>query len=330
MTPLLLAVPLVVLDFDTSPGPLVEGGDTGQWAWGTPTVGPAGGGRTWATVLDGPYLHDTLDWLELPTGSLAGATRPTLELRHWYATAAGDGGLLEIDQGSGWQPFDPYGGYPDPAGFSGASNGWVDTWWDLSGLTPGTRLRLAFRADAAIADDGWFLSRLRVLDGDALPPTLTPVTLPVDTQDLDGPYVVEMDATDDVGVTGVSVWWSADGGAEQEVVATLVTGDRYRAEIPGHPPDTVITWRVEATDGENLATWPSSGTERFRVFLAAPTDLWVELPDRPVVQWLPVSWTAPVSPHAVARFELIQADERATSTSTTEVVVPAESELEGH
>ncbi|MCB9688882.1 MAG: hypothetical protein H6735_27825 [Alphaproteobacteria bacterium] len=329
MSPLLLAVPLVVLDFDSSPGPLVEGGDTGQWAWGTPTVGPVGGGRTWATVLDGPYLHDTLDWLELPTGSLAGATRPTLELRHWYAMDAGDAGLLEVDRGSGWEPFAPYGGYPDPAGFSGASNGWIDSFWDLSGLTAGTRLRLAFRADAAVADDGWYLSRLRVLDGDALAPSIAPATVPTDTQDLDGPYVVALDVTDDVGVTGVSVWWSADGGAEQEAVATLVSGDRYRAEIPGRAPDTVVRWRAEATDGENVAAWPPSGTDDFRVFLAAPTDLAADLPARPVTQWLPLSWTTPVSPHAVARYELVQDGTRTTSTAATAVTVPAEAELDG-
>ncbi|HHO50325.1 MAG TPA: hypothetical protein ENK18_05490, partial [Deltaproteobacteria bacterium] len=129
MAPLLL----LTLDLSLSDGALIEAGQTGQWGWADPAAGPTGLGSCWGTNPDGPYLHDTIDTLEIPLGDLSGVVRPLLTVRHWYEIAGGDLGVLELDDGTGWRVLDPVFGYPDPAGFVGVSLGYVVHAWDLSG-----------------------------------------------------------------------------------------------------------------------------------------------------------------------------------------------------
>ena len=103
------AQPIWVLDLGASDGRLLSGGETGQWAWGQPTVGPVTYGNLWGTNLNGPYLHDTTDWLQVTLPDLSGLSAPTLVLTHWYAVRAGDSALLQLDSGSGFivLDFDP-------------------------------------------------------------------------------------------------------------------------------------------------------------------------------------------------------------------------------
>lgn len=302
MSPLLL----LALDLSVSDGGLIEGGQTGQWGWADPAAGPVGLGSCWGTNPDGRYLHDTIDTLEIPVGDLTGVTRPILTVRHWYEIAAGDLGVLELDDGTGWSVAEPVFGYPDPAGFVGTSAGYVVHAWDLSGqgATPGVRLRL--QSNPSVALDGWYVQEINLWDGDVVPPKLSPLIVPGDTQDLGGPYPVEIEIFDDVGVQGATLSWSTDESGPFEVPMVSVGADTWHAEIPGQAPDTIVRWSVLAGDGSQQARWPAVGEEAFRVFLAAPTELQGPPAAHAVAQRVELSWTPPDSPHTVSGYELTQ------------------------
>ena len=299
-----LVVPLQLWDLDADDGGLVEGGSTGQWAWGTATSGPAddANGRVWGTVLDGVHLNDTTDTLEIPLPSLAGASEPVLVLTHWYEILPGDAAFFEVDDGSGWARVEPVYGYPDDPGFVGDSGGWVQSSVDLAGFGASPRFRLTFEADAAVAADGWYLGDIALYDGDATPPLVAPVDLPTDTQDLDGPYVIRLDIRDDVGVLDADAYVRVDGGIEVVYPLTDEGDGTWSTAIPGQAADSIVTWYAVARDAENETRWPDAGDIGFRVFLAAPTDL--EGPDLRVAQWADLTWQAPDSPHDVEGYRI--------------------------
>jgi hypothetical protein len=299
---LLAAVPVWVVDLGVTDGGFVSGGETGQWGWGVPSTGPTTYGTLWGTNLSGNYLHDTTDWLELALPDLSEVAEPTLVLEHWYAVRQGDSALVELEG----VVVDPAGGYPDALGFVGTSGGMVEHVWALEPGS-GSTLRLLFVADAAQADAGWFLKTVSVWDGDLVVPTIVPVTEPVDTQLLSEPYLVEVDITDDRGLSSVDLWVN-DGGA-LEVLPMSGSGARYSASIPAEPPGTTISWWIEASDGENTALYPAEGTGEFRVYLAAPTGLVADLPEgRPVATSVELDWLPPDTPHPVLGYQVRRED----------------------
>jgi len=319
-----LATTLVSWDLDSSDGGFVASGEAGQWAWGEVTNGPESGytgTAAWATGLTADYLNDTTDYLEIPLPDLSAASRPALSFAHWYEIAAGDVAWVEVDAGNGWVRYAPTYGYPSEGGWTGSSGGWGRVGVDLRGLGPTPRLRLGFLADAAGVGAGWFVDDVSVSDGDVTPPRLDGLTRWVDTQDVDGPYVVQVWVEDDVAVVEVDLRWSVDGGPEVVSRMSLSEGT-WSAEIPGQAPDTVVAYRVSANDGLNEAMEPALGTIDFRVYLPAPTGL--RGPGSRVVgSTVTLEWTAPdaereVQGYRVYRGELVVAD---VETTWAEVAV---------
>ncbi len=103
-----------------------------------------------------------------------------LSFWHWIsaetedATWAWDGGIVEIDSGSGWQQITPIGGYPyliidNPASpfnpgtpcFSGQSD-WSKVEFDLSGYSGTVRFRFRFGSDGYVTYGGWFIDDFEV------------------------------------------------------------------------------------------------------------------------------------------------------------------------
>jgi hypothetical protein len=138
-------------------------------------------------------------------------------------------------------------------------------------------------------------------DGDILAPTVAVASPPADTQDLQGPYPVLADVTDDRAVSAVTLWYAVDGGA---AVALPMTGTPFAAQIPGQPPNSEVRLWVEATDGQNLGRWPEMGESTFRVFLAAPSGLTAVGGGRTVADEVTLMWAPPVSPHPVQRYQV--------------------------
>jgi hypothetical protein len=314
------AVPVASWDFAVDDGGFSASGDTRQWEWGVPAGGPGGTDSLWATNLEGPYLHDAVDYLSGAVPDTTGVVRPVLEIAHWYEITSPDAGRVEFsDSGGPWVTIEPAYGYPDAAGFTGSSAGWSSAYFDLPPSVAG-RVRFVIDADATFANEGWYLGGATLWDGSVVPPRVSLVSAPVDTQLIDGPFVVELEVVDDDALVGVTVTYAADDGPPVPVAAAPVSGDVWRAELPGQPPGTVVTWFAEATDGDHVTRFPeAAGADpSFRVYLAAPTGLVV--PDgRLVGATLPISWIAPVSPEVPLDYSIWQGDALALA-GVTDVV----------
>lgn len=310
-------LPLLVWDLSVSDQGFVSGGDTGQWAWGVAASGPMDPTPVWGTNLAGQYLNDATDTLEIPLPPLGTFTRPVIVLQHWYSLAPGDVAAIQVDDGGGFIDVDPIYGYPAAGGFEGVSGGYVHSSVDLSPFSATPRLQLAIRANTTGADDGWYLAHVALYDGDATPPRITPALAPTDTQDLTGPYPVQLDVVDDVGVASVTLAWSVDGGPEQRAPCVDLGGGLYEGAIDAAAPDSVITWYAEAEDAEWTARTPASGDASFRVYLAAPTELTGPSSSRLVASSALLSWTAPVSPHAVRAYHVVEEGREAEAVEVT-------------
>lgn len=303
MTGLLLGLafaadPVASFDFSVGPQGAVASGDTLQWAWSAaPAAGP--GGASWGTNPDGQYLHDAEDVLAIALPALAPGATPTLILAHGYDIVAGDEAWVEVEDGGLWVPVEPMAGYPTATGFGGDSGGWRVDAFDLSALAAPTAVRFRLSTDTSQAADGWYVASLDLYDTDVVPPSITPLVVPSDTQDLDGPYALQLAVRDTAGVASVTLHWSTSTGDGGAVPMTAATGDVWRGEIPGQAPATEVSWWVEASDGVQTSAWPDEGEASFRVFLAAPTALAVVPPAPRVATSLAITWTAPVSPHRV-------------------------------
>jgi len=150
-----------------------NGGYTGQgqWQWGTPS-GPGphsgySGARCWKTNLTGYYADYQWINLDSPTYDLSSATQPQLSFHHWYwIDAFDDGGNVQIYHNGGWHIVEPVAGYDDDMiavlesgpGFTGASDGWEDEVFDISGYQSATtRVRFRFASGPSGNGPGWLI-----------------------------------------------------------------------------------------------------------------------------------------------------------------------------
>ena len=298
MIPYALVLSIAIWDFAVSDHGLVPGGSPDQWEWGVPAGVPGGSDPVWGTQLDGAYLNEAEDTLQLPMPDLGTAAKPVLVLEHWHEIGKGDAGAVEVDVGGGWVVIEPNFEYPTDVGFAGLSGGWIESSFELSGLGSRPAVRLVFSSDELGSGLGWYVASIGLYDGDVTPPRLQPVKIPVDTQDLVGPYPVRVSVIDDTAVEDVWVYASFGGGIPVRVTADKLGGGVWEAALPGQEPDTWVRWYAVASDGEQLGRWPVSGEEAFRVFLAAPVDL--RGPEGRVVgQEVELDWVEPDSPHPV-------------------------------
>lgn len=301
------AAPILEWALDADDGGFVATGDTGQWHWGEVRNGPGSGfdgPRAWSTGLTANYLNDSVDELEIPLPDLSLAVHPVLRFEAWYQTAAPDGGWIEVDSGGGWELATPIYGYPQSAGYVGSSGGWQEVAVDLAdaGATP--RIRLVFATDVAGVGEGWFIDRVGIYDGDVAAPHITAVTTLADTEDIAGPYVVEAEISDDNAVATAELLWNA-AGVDVVTPMTRGTGDTWRGEIAGQSPNTTVRYAVRADDGENAASFPSLGTQAFRVFLPAPSNL--DGPDgRVVAGQARLTWSPPDTAHSVVGYRVFR------------------------
>jgi hypothetical protein len=297
------AVPIVIVDLDESDGGLTPSAG-GQWEWGVPTSGPGGTDRVWATRLAGNYLNDSDDTLTFDLPDVAGALAPVLVVDAAWDVRVGDFGTVELDNGSGFRRLDPVYGYPAAAGFVGVSDGYQPESFDLSGATASARVRLRFQADSSATAAGWYVRSLAIYDGDATAPRIDALAVPVDTQDVDGPYPIELAVDDDVGVTSVAVMASFGAASAVEFPAVDL-GDRWHVDLPSQPPGTVVRWWAVASDGSNEAVYPATGDLGFRVFLAAPTRL--SGPEgRIVATSVHLAWSPPATPEPVRGYRVVE------------------------
>ncbi len=292
-------------DLERSDGGLLSYGDTAQWAWGVVVSGPGesfDGTACWATRLQGFYLHDTVDYLELPDLPLDGLSRPVLGFRHWFRIEPGDFGSLELERGGAWLQADPIYGYPTGQGFSGVQARWEQAWVDLSVIDIGGGARLVFSADAAAADSGWYVDQLELWDGDPVAPLVELDACLPDTENDAEPYDLELSAIDDLGVQNVVVVYTVDDAVQRRRALVRGGGDRWVGSLPALPLGSSVRYFFEANDGENVAVAPEEDCA-FEVALPTPQDL--QGPSG--VVWgesAALSWTPPLSSRDVLGYQV--------------------------
>lgn len=317
------ALVLVTLwELGASDGGFLPAGTLGQWEHATP---PGASEAVWVTRAGADTFHSTTETLTLPLPDTTGLERPVLVLEHAFDLGAGDRAWFEIDRGTGFEPLEPIGGYPGGAdAYSGRSNGTVEVGLPLTDSPPGTQVRLVFSADDAGAGPGWTLHDARLMDGDPIPPTLELLDAPVDNQHLEGPHRLAVRVTEDAALVGVRAY--VDSGAGEQVLNLVETGGQYEVDLPAVPPDTTVTWRVEAEDCASIT--PLAGTP-FRVFLAAPEGLSGPVDPRTVADAVTLSWLPPSSSWPVLDYrvvDLVRNDWTPVGETYQRVVLEPESE----
>ena len=314
--------PLVAWDLEGGDGGLDPSAGDLHWSWGEPTVGPVGGhegSACWGTNLDGLYLNDAEGSLQLPDVSLLSTSGPVLSYWQWTDIQLGDASWIEVKGPSGWQRIEPVYGYPDADGFVGDSAGWEPVFVDLSGLDSSAELRFTFASDASVPGVGWYIDDLAIHDEDVVPPRVELIRIPQDTEDLDGPYVVEVAAQDDRALARVELVWSVDGGETQRTeMADL--GDRYEGGVPGQAAGSTVQWWVEADDGLNET---STDPESFQVRLLPPTDL-TGPEGRVVAVEVDLTWSPPASMHVIEGYAVYRDGEGLFEVSGPQATVPVE------
>ncbi|MCB9759214.1 MAG: hypothetical protein H6739_05200 [Alphaproteobacteria bacterium] len=323
----LAAEPVRAWSLEQDASGLVPADTEGQWEWGLipSEYGPAGGGTGasgWATRLNSPYYNEVEAALRLPEVPLGAVGWPMLTWLHWYDLDSGDRAWIAIDRGSGWERLDPIYGYTVTDGYTDRSGGWVRAWLDLTGIADLRDVAFVLTTDSTVQRPGWYIDELALWDGDIAPPRVGDLTVLQDTEDLDGPYVVQAGAVDNaVGVT-VTLNYAFDGGPLQSVGMQHVGGDLYRGEIPGPGvPDTTIAYFVEATDGANAASVPADGDIAFRARLPAPLGLSGPA-GRVVDVEAYLSWSAPVSDHALVGYRVWRGDTLLAEPTAPWAIVP--------
>lgn len=320
---------LLAFDLAADDGAFVSAGSTGQWEWGVPNSGPGGAQSLWGTNLDGNHFNDAVDTLEIPLPDLGTAGAPVLVLEHWYDLSAGDNGTVQIDSGGGWVTVQPVYGYPHPSGFVGTSIDWERHSILLADYGASPRLRLVLDADVFQAADGWYLRSVTVYDGDATPPQIAPVLVPVDTEDLAGPYRVVMSIDDEAVVASASLDVAVNGGAATAHVMSDIGGGLWEGFIPGVGAGSLVAWQAVASDGENEARWPEDEVAEFSVQLPRPTGL--QGPSgRIVAATVPLSWRPPNTAHEVTGYlvEELGSDEPPTELSAPGGAIPVDPEAD--
>ena len=90
-------------------------------------------------------------------------------------------------------------------------------------------------------------------------------TLIGDTANVAGPYVIETFATDDSAVKRVKLHYAVNGATSSALEMLEVTDGHYRAEIPGQPIGSRVTYFVDAKDDEgNRVNDPAAAPSRPR------------------------------------------------------------------
>lgn len=303
--------PLACWDLDADDGGLTVDEILPQWQWGVPTTGPGAaytGSRVWATGLDGSYINNNEASLILPGFDLSLAERPVLSLWHWHRLRKGDIARIEIRTGDAWMPVDPVYGYRDAEGtYAGQSQGWVEAWVDLSGLTDASQVRLTLVSDSTGVTDGWYVDDLCVHDGDVVPPHIDEVSAATAWQQMDAGPTITARVVDDLGLDAVTVSWWTEEQPETTVAAVPVDGELWAATLPAVSPGQVISWQLHASDGVNLASWPADGPAEIEVFLPAPTSLQAEA-ERTWGPTVGLDWAPPDAVEVVAAYRVYRDD----------------------
>lgn len=320
------AEPAQVWDLELDDGGFTVAADELQWEWGafSALYGPGGGvtgTRGWATRISGPYLND----LDASVRLAPATVEPSwvLELRHWYSLDPSDLAVVERFTSGGWEALTPYYGYPTALGFTGSSDGWVSTYFGLDDVVNTSELRLTLYSDPSVQAEGWYVDELVVWDGDAVPPLVQSLQDLPDTEDLDGPYIIEAQAFEDDGPLSLTLVYSVGEEDPLETPLRALSASLFRGEIfRAVPAGTTVRYHVIASDGVNETRFPAEGERSFRVRLPAPTDL-AGPTGRVVATTARLTWTPPsTTEHTLEGYRVYRGGDLVVEATDAEALVP--------
>lgn len=325
----------IVYDFDfsiTDQGFGLEDPDA-VWAWGEPASdAPSGTGLVWSTVPTGTYPFDVDARLISPPMDLAAYSDVTLILEHAYETqlgdasacaaglettgddsACGDGGQLRLRSEDGAEEaLIPELGYSVTVAMDseatlafGGSSSQNRTYFDLQdSRQDAVRVVARFVSNDTQNDLGWYLSAIRVYEGDIIPPEIEVPDPLSDTPDVEGPYLVLAEAHDNRAISSLTLTYELENG-EGPSSTPMILGedDTWQGNIPGVGTSVNVAYegievryQITAEDiNGNQNTWPSNGAfAAFQVRLPPPYDLQFAWNDPPrEASTLPLNWTSP-------------------------------------
>lgn len=318
--PTLAAVLVVLWGLSADDGGFVDSPTGVHWSWAVPTSGPGGGDPVWATNPGGNYFNDAVDTLEIPVGDLSAVAHPVLTVRHWYDIQAGDFGRFEVNDGSGWAPLVPIFGYPNgQSQLTGSSGGWIESSLDLRGYGDTPQVRLLFSSDPSLTAAGWYVEEVALYDGDVTAPAIAPVVLPTDTEQFTGTYAVQVQVVDDTAVDSVTLRASVNAAPLADIAMVDLGAGIYEGLIPAQLHRSVVTWSVEASDGNQSSTFPEVGEQGFVVALRAPSDFApVDDGSRQVGNRVTFGWTPPDTTHIVDGYRIRAVDLVGTSRTVVD------------
>lgn len=317
-------------DFEEDDGAFLSEGDLPQWEWGEPVSGPAsahGGVNLWGTELDGQYLRENRISLTLAPLDLASVSDPVLVFWSWLDLASGDTATIETFDGTEWQVAAPVYGYPSVDGFPDNPRVWEPLYFDLSEVDDTARVRLVLESTVGRAL-GWYIDDVSVWSGDAVPPLVGIDLGPEEWTRFDAGPGFELSVIDDNQVQQVSLVWSFEGGSPQRSDFTALGDDRFNLTLPAQVPGQ-LTWSIEASDGQNVSTWPADGPGSTRVYLPAPEGLAGPM-ERTWGTEVPLTWTAPASSEALVGYRVYLDEQPLLDTVFPFATAPAVGPLDSY
>ena len=107
------------------------------------------------------------------------------------------------------------------------------------------------------------------------PPVVDDTTEMEYALDTDAPYTIQSDASDDVGLDAVDLYYRVDGGDFESVSMTEASAGTYGGEIPGQSTGAMVEFYVEATDTaeQTAADPPDAPTSLFSFYVLAESEL---------------------------------------------------------
>ena len=115
--------------------------------------------------------------------------------------------------------------------------------------------------------------------------------------------MVEVEAEDDQGLASLGLFWETD--VDSGLAELVRFGEVWAGGIPGQPPDTVVSWWIEASDGINTS---QTDLQDFRVRLLAPEDL--AGPEGRIIDVeAGLTWSAPSSIHDLESYRVYRGGE---------------------
>ncbi len=84
----------------------------------------------------------------------------------------------------------------------------------------------------------------------SIPPVITGTTVPENTTDSEGPYIIKTKVTDADGIQSITLKYDV-GSGWVDVPMQATQNDTFMASIPGQQPGTTIKFYIEAVDNNN-------------------------------------------------------------------------------